>query len=57
LSEIPPGVRVRTRGKHRFFFNYNPEPVELNLPPETKFVMGAAEMPAAGVTIVEVAPH
>jgi len=44
-------------GSIGFFFNYNPEPVELNLPPETKFVMGAAEMPAAGVTIVEVAPH
>jgi beta-galactosidase len=54
LSEIPAGVRVRTRGKHRFFFNYNPDPVQLKLPPETKFVLGGAEMPAAGVTIVEV---
>jgi len=57
LREIPPGVRVRTRGKHRFFFNYNPEPAELTLPPETKFIMGGARMPVAGVTIVEVAPH
>jgi beta-galactosidase len=53
FSEIPSGVRVRTRGQHRFFFNYNPEAVRLNLPPETKFVLGGAEMPAAGVTIVE----
>jgi beta-galactosidase len=54
LSEIPPGVRVRSRGRYRFFFNYNPEPVKLDLPHETKFVLGSAEMPAAGVTIVEV---
>jgi beta-galactosidase len=53
FSDIPSGVRVRTRGRHRFFFNYNPEPVRLNLPPETKFVLGGAEMPAAGVTIIE----
>jgi beta-galactosidase GanA len=53
FSEIPSGVRVRTRGQHRFFFNYNPEPVRLNLPPETKFVLGGDEMPAAGVTIIE----
>jgi Beta-galactosidase C-terminal domain len=53
FSEIPSGVRVRTRGQHRFFFNYNPEPVRLNLPPETKFVLGGTEMPAAGVTIIE----
>jgi beta-galactosidase len=56
LSEIPPGVRVRTRGLHRFFFNYNPEPVRLDLPSETKYVLGGPEMPAAGVTIAEVAP-
>jgi beta-galactosidase len=53
FSEVPPGVRGRTRGQHRFFFNYNSEPVTLKLPPETKFVLGAAEMPVAGVTIVE----
>jgi beta-galactosidase len=56
-NEIPPGVRVRTRGRHRFFFNYNPEPVKLDLPAETKLVLGSAEMPAAGVTIVEEAGH
>jgi beta-galactosidase len=53
VSEIPAGVRVRTRGRYRFFFNYNPEPVRLDLPHQTKFVLGNAEMPAAGVTIVE----
>jgi beta-galactosidase len=53
FSELPVGVRVRTRGQHRFFFNYNPEPVTLNLPPATEFMLGAAEMPVAGVTIVE----
>jgi beta-galactosidase len=53
LSQIPPGVRVRTRGRYRFFFNYNPEAVKLDLPAGTKFVLGDAEMPAAGVTIVE----
>jgi beta-galactosidase len=56
-SEIPAGVRVRTRGKHRFFFNYNPEPVVLKLPSETKFVLGTAKMPVAGVTIVEEVSH
>ena len=56
-NEIPPGVRVRTRGRHRFFFNYNPEPVKLDLPAETKLVLGSAEMPAAGVTIVEEVEH
>jgi beta-galactosidase len=52
-SEIPAGVRVRSRGQYRFFFNYNPEPVKLDLPPKTRFVLGSAEMPVAGVTIVE----
>jgi beta-galactosidase len=56
FSEIPAGVRVRTRGQHRFFFNYNPEPVTLNLPSETKLVLGGAEMPVAGVTVMEVPP-
>jgi beta-galactosidase len=53
LGEIPTGVRVRTRGRYRFFFNYNPGAVKLDLPARTKFVLGDAEMPATGVTIVE----
>ena len=57
LSELPSGVRVRTRGRHRFFFNYNPEPAKLDLPAETKLVLGSAEMPEAGVTIVEEPEH
>jgi beta-galactosidase len=57
FADVPSGVRIRTRGTHRFFFNYNPEPVMLSLPAETKFVLGTAEMPVAGVTIVEVACH
>jgi beta-galactosidase len=57
FSAVPPGVRVRTRGQHRFFFNYNSESVTLDLPPETKFVLGAGVMPTAGVTIVERPQH
>jgi beta-galactosidase len=53
FSEMPAGVRVRTRGRHQFFFNYSPEAVTLILPTETEFVFGAAEMPVAGVTIVK----
>jgi hypothetical protein len=45
-------LEARLRRSDRFFFNYNPEPVRLNLPPETKFVLGGAEMPA-GLTIIE----
>jgi hypothetical protein len=28
-----------------FFFNYNPEPVRLNLPPETKFIRLSQALP------------
>ena len=34
--DLPPGVRVRDAGPHRFWFNYGPEPVEthgIHLPP------------------------
>jgi beta-galactosidase len=53
FSELPLDVRVRTRGRNRFFFNYGPDPVILDLPAGTKFVLGQAELPVAGVTIVE----
>ena len=32
-------LETRLRRSARFFFSYNPEPVRLNLPPETKFVL------------------
>jgi beta-galactosidase len=53
FKELPADVRVRTRGRNRFFFNYGPDPVTLDLPGRTKFALGGAEMPVAGVTIVE----
>jgi beta-galactosidase len=53
LMELPPDVRARTLGRNRFFFNYGPDPVTVDLPAETRFVLGGAAMPVSGVTIVE----
>ena len=30
VLDLPPGVRVRDTGKHRFYFNYGPEAVEVD---------------------------
>jgi beta-galactosidase len=52
VAPLPEGVRSRVRGGLRFFFNYGAEPVTLPLPRETKFVIGGAEMPVAGVAVI-----
>ena len=53
VAALPEGVRSRTRGRLRFFFNYSPEPVTLHLPAGTKFSLGGAELPVAGVAAIE----
>jgi len=52
VAPLPDGVRSRARGGLRFFFNYGPEPVTLHLPRETKFLIGGAELPVAGVAVI-----
>lgn len=54
--ELPAGVRCRTRGKWRIYFNYGDQPATLNRAADEKtYVLGGAEMPAAGVTVAELA--
>lgn len=53
VAALPEGVRSRTRGRFRFFFNYGPEPVTLHLPTGTKFLLGGPELPVAGVAAIE----
>jgi hypothetical protein len=57
LVSLPDGVRSRAREGLRFFFNYGPEPAKLKLPPETRFLIGGAELPVAGVAIVASEDH
>jgi beta-galactosidase len=52
VAPLPDGVRSRVRGGLRFFFNYGPEPATLPLPRETKFLIGGAELPVAGVAVI-----
>jgi beta-galactosidase len=53
VEVLPRDVRSRERGGLRYYFNYGPEPVALQLPAETKFRLGGPELPVAGVTVVE----
>jgi beta-galactosidase len=46
-------LRARDRGALRYYFNYGPEPITLQLSPTTKYLVGGPEVPTAGVTIVE----
>jgi beta-galactosidase len=50
---LPNDIRSRARGRLRYYFNYGPEPVILQFPPETRFWLGGPELPVAGVTVVE----
>jgi len=49
LSE---GLRTRTSGNLRYFFNYGPTPVSLPVPKDAQFVVGGPDLPVAGVAIV-----
>lgn len=53
---LPAGVRCRTRDGVRIYVNYNAGPATLTLAKdETGYVLGTAEVPAAGVTIARLA--
>lgn len=51
--DLPYGVRARTRGRYRFFVNYNPQPVSIEDCVSGELVLGACEMPPAGVAVEE----
>ena len=48
---LPRGVRTRRCGSLRFFFNYNPYPVQLALPEGFDPFIGSTDLPPAGVLI------
>ena len=53
---LPAGIRCRTRGGLRIYVNYNAGPATLTLASdETGYLLGSAELPAAGVTIARLA--
>lgn len=53
---LPAGVRCRVRDGLRVYFNYGANPATLSpAPDETGYVLGAAEMPAAGVSVARLA--
>jgi beta-galactosidase len=51
IVDLPPGVRTRRLGSLRFFFNYNPHPVHIELPEGLESLVGGADLPLAGVLI------
>src|ERR1700693_4544001 len=53
VDVLPRDIRSRDRGGLRYFFNYGPETITLQFPPETKFRLGGPELPVAGLTVVE----
>jgi beta-galactosidase len=50
-TRLPEGLRTRTRGNLRYFFNYGPTPVSLPVPRDAQFIVGGPELPVAGVAI------
>ena len=53
---LPAGVRCRTRDGFRIYVNYGTGGATLNgAPDETGYVLGSAEIPAAGVTVAKLA--
>ena len=56
ILTLPAGVRARTRGGFRVYVNYSAGPALLNpADDEAGYVVGGAEMPAAGVTVARLA--
>jgi len=53
IEVLPEDVRARDRGQLRYYFNYGPQPVTLQLSPQTKYILGTNELPSAGVTVIE----
>jgi len=53
---LPAGVRCRSREGFRIYVNYGAGPAVLNVAAdEAGYVLGAADMPAAGVTVARLA--
>lgn len=53
---LPAGVRARCRGNYRIYVNYAASPAQLSpAADETEYVIGGAEVPAAGVTVAKLA--
>lgn len=53
---LPAGVRCRVRGKWRVYFNYGDTAANLAPAPDEKgYVLGTAQIEAAGVTVAELA--
>lgn len=56
VLNLPAGVRARSRGGFRIYVNYSAGPAQLNPSgDENGYVVGSAEMPAAGVTVARLA--
>jgi len=56
VPSLPAGVRCRTRGGFRIYVNYSAGSAQLNpAADEAGYVVGAADMPAAGVTVARLA--
>lgn len=54
--DLPAGVRCRVRDGHRIYVNYGAQPARLaRAVDEAAYVLGGAELPAAGVTIAKLA--
>ncbi|MBC7102963.1 MAG: hypothetical protein H5U13_07025 [Parvibaculum sp.] len=51
--DLPAGLRTRTRGSHRFIFNYGPQPAGI-LPhfPATRFELGGARLEVGDVAVL-----
>ncbi len=48
-TDLPPGVRLRRRGRLRFAFNYGPDPWVVPVARGTEFLLGGAALPAQDV--------
>jgi beta-galactosidase len=56
ILTLPAGVRARTRGGFRVYVNYSASPATLSQAgDESGYVVGGADVPAAGVTVARLA--
>ena len=54
VHDLPPGLRLRQRGRHIFVVNYDDEPHDLNdYAISGRFVLGSSVLAPSGVAIVE----
>lgn len=50
---LPDNVRLRSRGRFRFAFNYSRRTQKVPAPHEVQFILGSGELPPSGVAIWE----